>query len=110
MRNICNEVELNGGGLNDFMKNHGLHSSMTASLTDVAHKDSSVILRTGHCNTTTLARYDNLHGMKGLRQQESLFQSSDDKAHGDDKDNDDDNGHDKNIASKNRRQVQTSMQ
>lgn len=75
VKTVCSEAGVTGSGLNDYMTNHGLRSSMTSLLVEAGHSDSSIILRTGHSNTTTLARYHNLRGAEGLRQQESLFRS-----------------------------------
>lgn len=76
VKTICNEAGVQGSGLNDYMTNHGLRSSMTSLLIDAGHTDSSIILRTGHSSATTLARYHNLRGSEGLRQQHSLFQDT----------------------------------
>lgn len=42
-------------------------------LIESGHSYSSIILCTGHFNTTTLSRYHNLHGAGGLRQHQNLF-------------------------------------
>lgn len=57
----CNRTKpeeplVTGSGLNDYMTNHGLRSSMTTLLVEVGHSDSSIIIRTGYSNATTFAR------------------------------------------------------
>lgn len=67
VKRICNEAGVTGSGLNNYMTNHGLRSSMTILLKGAGNSDSSIILRTGHSNVTTLARYHNLRGTEGYR-------------------------------------------
>lgn len=76
---ICREAGVRCLGMNEYLTNYGLRSSMTSLLTDAGHTDSSKILHTGHSNTTTLARYHHLRGNEGLRHQESLFQTTADE-------------------------------
>lgn len=76
VKNMCLEANITGTGVNDYVTNHGIRSSMISLLIEAGHTDSSIILRTGHTNTNTLARYHHLEGAEGLKQQIDLFKSS----------------------------------
>lgn len=76
VRTVCNEAGLNGSGLKDYMTNHVLRSSITSLLVEPGPCDINIILRTGHSTTPTLARYNNIRGAEGFRQQERLLQST----------------------------------
>lgn len=73
MKKISKEPGNSGLGAHDYMKNHGLRAAMASLLMEAGHTDSSVILRPGHSNSTTIARYHSLKGGKGLRQQLKLL-------------------------------------
>lgn len=75
MKNIYREAGVTGSRMNNYLTNDGLRASMKSLLIDTGHTDSSIILCVCQSNTTTLARYHNLRGKEGLRQQKSLFQS-----------------------------------
>lgn len=49
---------------------------MTSLLIEAGHSHSSIILRAVNSNTNILTRYHNLRGVKGLRQQHSLFKTN----------------------------------
>lgn len=59
---------MGGSGLNDYMTKHGIRASMTSLVVEAGHADISIILRSDHLNTTTIARYHNLCEAEGLQE------------------------------------------
>lgn len=69
------EAGMRGNGLNGYLFNQCLRSSMIGLLIEANYTDTSIILRTGHTNTNTLARYHNVQGAKGLKQKNEFVSS-----------------------------------
>lgn len=72
VKTICLEAGVTGSGLNGYLTNPGLRSSMTPFLIEAGHTGSSIILRTGHSNTTIMARYHNMRDFDGPSATESV--------------------------------------
>lgn len=73
---MCNAAGVKGTGLQNHMTDHGLRATMISQLIAAGHSDSSIILRTGHSSVDTLARYHNLQGVEGFKQQMGIFNSA----------------------------------
>lgn len=55
------------------MTAHGLRATMISLLISSGYLDAAVVLRTGHCVTTSLQSYHNLRGNEGEMQLNAVF-------------------------------------
>lgn len=73
VKSCCNEEGIQGSGTKSWMTTHGLRGTLATILFEAGHSDSSVSLRTGHRDPTSLKSYQHLRGGLGLRQQRDLL-------------------------------------
>lgn len=81
MKDMCKEAHIKGNWIKDYVTYHRLCASMIQFSVEAGHPDCIIVLRTGHTNTTTLARRHNLRGSEYLQEQINIIGGESTTAH-----------------------------
>lgn len=73
VKDVCLSLGIQGEGAAKFMTTHGLRATMISLLIASGHSDASVMLRSGHADSTSLQSYHNLRGQHGADQLVGMF-------------------------------------
>lgn len=73
VKDVCAREGIQGSGSRNWVTTHGLRGTLATILFGAGHADSSVALRTGHRDPTSLKSYQHLRGQEGLQQQRDLL-------------------------------------
>lgn len=65
---VCQKLDIRGNGEAGSMTAHGLTATMISLLISAGYPDAAVVLRTGHCDTTSLQSYHNFRENEGEMQ------------------------------------------
>lgn len=70
---IFNAIVVKWNGPQEHMSNHSMRTTVISMIIDSRNSDSSVMLRYGQTNISTLTRYYNLSILEGFKKQIGLF-------------------------------------
>ena len=73
VKTVCASLGISGTGVKHGMTTHGLRGTVTTLLVEAGHSDSSIAMRTGHCDPRSLKNYQNLQGRGGEKRQEDIL-------------------------------------